>query len=70
MAQKLVFGYWDVRGIAGAQRALLAHLGVDYEDRQFAFGAAPDFDRSAWTSVKETLGIPFPNLPFIIDGDV
>ncbi len=30
-------------------------------------GDAPDFDRSAWTSVKFTLGLDFPNLPYLID---
>jgi len=33
-------------------------------------GDAPNYDKSCWLSVKETLGLPFPNLPYYIDGDV
>ncbi|XP_077190307.1 glutathione S-transferase Mu 1-like isoform X1 [Paroedura picta] len=30
---------------------------------------APDFDTSAWTNVKNNLGLDFPNLPYLIDGE-
>jgi len=32
-----------------------------------AQGDAPTFDRSAWLSVKHTLGLDFPNLPYLVD---
>ena len=34
----------------------------------YEVGDAPGFDRSSWTSVKETLGYEYPNLPYLEDG--
>ena len=31
-------------------------------DRRLLIFAAPDYDKSGWLSVKETLGLPFPNV--------
>ncbi|KAJ8301666.1 hypothetical protein KUTeg_020653 [Tegillarca granosa] len=31
---------------------------------------APDYNRQAWTNVKNSLGLPIPNLPYYIDGDI
>ena len=44
-------------------------MGVEFEDLHYEQGDAPDFDRSAWNNVKPTLGLPFPNLPYLIDGE-
>ncbi|XP_033008359.1 glutathione S-transferase Mu 1-like isoform X3 [Lacerta agilis] len=65
----MILGYWDIRGLAGAIRLLLEYTGTPYEDKQYVFGDAPDFDASQWTNVKETLGLDFPNLPYLIDGE-
>ncbi|XP_026533700.1 glutathione S-transferase 2-like isoform X1 [Notechis scutatus] len=32
-------------------------------------GIVPNMDMTDWTSVKEKLGLDFPNLPYLIDGD-
>ena len=32
-------------------------------------GDAPDFDDKCWTEKKFTMGMPFPNLPYIVEGD-
>ena len=48
---------------------MFAYLNIEYEDKMYDVGAAPDYDRSSWTSVKETLGIDYPNLPYLIDGN-
>ena len=37
---------------------------VEYEQ-----GDGPEFSRDAWLDVKPTLGLAFPNLPYLIDGD-
>lgn len=37
---------------------------------QYVQGDAPGFDRSDWLNEKETLGLDFPNLPYMIDGDL
>jgi glutathione S-transferase len=44
-------------------------LQVDFEDKQYAVGPGPEFDRSQWTDVKPTLGLDYPNLPYLIDED-
>lgn len=45
------------------------YLNVDFEDTLYETGDAPDYDKSCWTDVKETLGLEYPNLPYLIDGD-
>merc|ERR1712212_9750 len=64
-------GYWKIRGLAEPIRYLLHHTGTDFTDQRFELtGSAPNFSREQWTSVKETLGLQFPNLPYYIDGDL
>ena len=65
-----VLGYWKIRGLASQIRYEMVYLGVDYVEDQYEQGDGPGFDRSSWTSVKESLGLPFPNLPYLIDGQV
>ncbi|XP_068125629.1 glutathione S-transferase Mu 1-like isoform X2 [Hyperolius riggenbachi] len=38
--------------------------------RLCATETAPDYDKSEWLDEKEKLGLDFPNLPYLIDGDV
>ncbi|CAG9317720.1 unnamed protein product [Blepharisma stoltei] len=68
--QRPVLGYWAFRGYAEPIRMLLRHLEVDFEDMMYQQGDAPDYDRSEWLNVKETLGMEFPNLPYWIDEDI
>lgn len=68
MSQTL--GYWNVRGLAEPIRYLLAYTGTKVQYCDYVTGDAPGYDKSGWLSVKETLGLPFPNLPYYIDGDV
>ncbi|OWF51238.1 Glutathione S-transferase Mu 5 [Mizuhopecten yessoensis] len=63
-------GYWKIRGLAQPVRLLLRHAGEDYEDILYEQGDAPGFDRNAWMSVKESIGLDFPNLPYYMDDDV
>ncbi|KFM59826.1 Glutathione S-transferase Mu 1, partial [Stegodyphus mimosarum] len=65
-----VLGYWNIRGLAQPIRLLLAYTETEFEDKKYAYGPAPDYDRSAWLKEKHTLGLDFPNLPYYIDGDV
>lgn len=48
---------------------MFAYCGVDFEDKMYEVGDAPDFDRSSWLNVKQTLGLDYPNLPYLIDGN-
>ena len=68
--EKVKLGYWNIRGNASQIRYLMVYLGVDYEDVVYEQGEGPEFDRSAWTNVRDTLGLQFPNLPYMIDGNV
>uniref|UniRef100_A0A452IPV0 Glutathione S-transferase n=1 Tax=Gopherus agassizii TaxID=38772 RepID=A0A452IPV0_9SAUR len=64
----MVLGYWDIRGLAHAIRLLLEYTGTAYEDKMYSCGEAPDYDKSQWINEKEKLGLDFPNLPYLIDG--
>jgi len=66
-----VLGYWNLRGYAQPIRLMLAHAGVEYEDKRYNIkGEAPNLDRSEWLADKFNLGLDFPNCPYYIDGDV
>ena len=66
----LTLGYWKIRGLASALRYQLAYSGVnDYEMVEYEQGDGPEFSRQTWLDVKPTLGLAFPNLPYLIDGD-
>lgn len=66
----LKLGYWNVRGYAQPIRLLLEHAGAEYEDIRYNIGPPPEYSRDEWLNVKFTLGLDFPNNPYIIDGDV
>ncbi|PFX29291.1 glutathione S-transferase Mu 3-like isoform X1 [Stylophora pistillata] len=64
-----ILGYWDIRGLAEPIRLLLNYTETEFKDERYELGDAPEYNAKAWTSVKYTLGLPFPNLPYYIDGD-
>lgn len=68
----VVIAYWAIRGLAQPIRLLLEYTGQPYTDKKYEQGPPPDFDKSCWFDVKDTvLGkYPFPNLPYLIDGDI
>ncbi|KAM4700021.1 glutathione S-transferase Mu 5-like [Discoglossus pictus] len=66
----MILGYWDIRGLAHPIRLLLEYTGTPYEEKVYVTGEAPDYDRSQWLDEKEKLGLDFPNLPYLLDGDV
>jgi len=49
---------------------MLEYAHIEYENKKYAAGGAPDFSRECWLSEKFTLNLDFPNLPYLIDGDV
>lgn len=65
-----ILGYWDIRGLAEPIRLLLNYTETDFKDERYELGDAPEYSAKAWTSVKYTLGLSFPNLPYYIDGDM
>ena len=48
----------------------MVYLGVDYVEDIYEQGGPPDFHRGQWENVKESLGLRFPNLPYLIDGHI
>ena len=65
-------GYWDIRGFAEPIRMLLKHLNIEFEETRYGFGnesGASFPHRDEWLAEKFTLGLDFPNLPYLIDGD-
>ena len=67
---KPTLGYWKIRGLASQIRYEMVFLGLDFAEHQYEQGDAPDFDRSTWLNVKDTLGLQFPNLPYFLDGEL
>jgi len=61
---KITIGYWNIPGRVQPSRDLLEIAGVEYNDVRYA---NPDdwFNRD-----KYNLGLDFPNLPYLIDGNV
>ncbi|XP_013400595.1 glutathione S-transferase Mu 1 [Lingula anatina] len=70
MQAPLIIGYWNIRGFAQPIKLLLSYVGREFETKQYCLGPAPTYSNKAWKSVKYSLGLPFPNLPYLIDGDV
>ena len=63
-SSKLIFGYWYTRGRGGVIRLLLDYCEVPYENRTYV-------KREEWFDKdKFNLGLDFPNIPYIVDGDV
>ncbi|CAF4960701.1 unnamed protein product, partial [Rotaria sp. Silwood1] len=66
---QLVFGYWNVRGLAEPSRLTLHYTKTPYTDKMYHMGDAPEYSRDEWLSEKFKLDLDFPNLPYLIDGD-
>ncbi|CAN9516199.1 unnamed protein product [Ophioblennius macclurei] len=69
MSNKMILAYWDIRGLAQPIRLLLEYTGSNYEEKFFFCGDAPDYDKTTWFEEKPKLGMDFPNLPYLVDGD-
>ena len=69
-SENMKLGYWNIRGLAEPLRMMLHYAEMEFEDVLYECGNAPDFDKSCWLDVKFDLGLDFPNLPYLIDGDV
>lgn len=68
MSSLLVLGYWDFRGYGQYSRLLLAAVGALWEEKRYNC-----LDPKEWQQDKFRLqeeGFAFPNLPYLIDGDV
>ena len=60
-----------IRGLAAPIRYILHYKNISFEDRTYAVTQTDSgFDTSSWSSVKQELGLDFPNLPYYIDGSL
>jgi len=64
----LVFGYWAIRGLAQPIRLLLVYLNVAFTERRYLIN--PPTPAEDWFKEKNNLDVPFPNLPYLFDGDI
>ena len=77
------FGYWKIRGFGGASRLMLEYCGEEYTERLYDFVKASQddhgghdaaWDPSEWFNEKNSdkfqQDFAFPNLPYMIDGEV
>ncbi|XP_062396420.1 glutathione S-transferase Mu 1-like [Sardina pilchardus] len=60
----MTLAYWDIRGLGQPIRLLLEYTGAKYEDKLY-----PCSEGSCWFDNKFKLGLDFPNLPYLLDGD-
>eukprot|EP00118_Oscarella_pearsei_P025190 m.307694 g.307694 ORF g.307694 m.307694 type:complete len:214 (+) comp42645_c0_seq1:192-833(+) len=60
----LRMGYWNIRALGQSVRLLLEYCKETYQDDRY------NYKTGDWFDVKFTLGLPMPNLPYVIDGDI
>ena len=66
MAEKVVLGYWPLRAKAQVAQTILEFAGAEYEIKRYTF----DNTQEWFGNDKPNLGLQFPNLPYILHGDV
>ena len=67
---KLELGYWAIRGLAQPIRFLLAYAKAPFSEVRLGVnqdGSLIAEESADWESHKQTLGVAFPNLPYLID---
>lgn len=64
---QIIFCYWDLRGLAEPISYLLHHVGADVLIKRVPLSES---GHQSWLEEKHKLGLDFPNLPYLIDGDV
>ena len=67
---KFELGYWAIRGLGQPIRFLLAHAEAAFSEIRFGVnhdGSIAEDESQDWATHKDTLLLPFPNLPYLID---
>ena len=60
---KITLGYWKIRGLAQVIRHLLSYTELEFEEVFY------ETKEKWYNEDKKNLGLVFPNIPYIIDGD-
>ncbi|XP_043932662.1 glutathione S-transferase Mu 1-like isoform X2 [Protopterus annectens] len=68
-AHRLIERCHQKHKLAQPIRLLLEYTGTAYENKLYSCGKAPNYDKSCWLDEKEKLGLDFPNLPYLMDGE-
>jgi len=63
-------GYWDTRGFVAPIRYVLHYSGVKFQNYMYGDSERASQTKDDWFNSKFTLGMSFPNLPYIWDGDL
>eukprot|EP01135_Chromosphaera_perkinsii_P010336 Nk52_evm8s2118 gene=Nk52_evmTU8s2118 len=68
----LKIGYWDIHGLVEFPRAIayFYNVPVEWVDYKVVRNEDGTYDRSCWLDEKFTLGLDFPNLPYLMDKDL
>ncbi|CAI2378913.1 unnamed protein product [Moneuplotes crassus] len=66
---KITVAYWKIRGLFRHIQYVLEYCGADYDTKIYEAGGPPDYCRKVWFDNKFNLGLDFPNLPYLVDGD-
>ncbi|XP_077401519.1 glutathione S-transferase Mu 4-like isoform X2 [Vanacampus margaritifer] len=66
---KVMFPDSQTAKLAQPIRLLLEYTGTTYKDKLYSCGDAPNYDKSCWFDEKNKLGMDFPNLPYLVDGE-
>lgn len=70
MNNKIILGYWNNRCLVQDLKLILAYNNVNYDNKIYNIGNAPDYDKSEWLNEKYNLGLDYPNLPYLIDDKI
>jgi len=62
-SSKVVLGYWNIRGFSEPIRMLLEYLDIPYVEEKYK-------EIEEWLPKKQSGVMQFPNLPYLIDGDL
>nr|CAB3251128.1 glutathione S-transferase Mu 1-like [Phallusia mammillata] len=65
-----ILAYWDIRCLGEPIRLMFEYLELKYVNKIYPTGDAPTYERKEWQHDKATLGFDFPNVPYLIDGDI
>lgn len=65
-----IIGYWKIRGLVELAKLIMEYGKKPYQMEYYMQGPGPEFSRAEWYDKKFTLGLDFPNLPYIMDGDL
>jgi len=63
MAYKI--GYWNIRGFVEPIHLILEYLELPYETKRYEYDQAEEWREQD----KKNLGLDFPNIPYLIEGD-